>query len=230
MLLAQGDRVGPAPGPKPRGPTLVEHTYSLLRQDLLARRYEAGRPLKVAALAGQFRVSTPLMREVLARLSGEGLVDARPRQGFHVMPVAPAEMRDLVDTFITIETLAMRRALLNGNEAWETRLIEGHKRYAATLASVPAGSARRAGRPLLSPALRRFLDILVSACDSPWLARMRIALQTQMIRYRSPVDTMSGHAASTVEWQRLSEAALARDADQACAILARQLRRSLLKG
>lgn len=205
--------------------SLTERAYNELREALLDRQFEPGEPLRIGELCKQFKAGQGAVREALSRLTSEGLVQARPQRGFRVTPISAEDLRDLTAARIEIEELCLRHAITAGDVRWEARIIAAFHQLSRT-PPLASGTPRRFDRRFVA-LHHSFFDDLVSSCDSVWLARVRQMLQIQEMRYhgRSP-PPMPGERDLVGELREVMEAAIARDPDRACRLLASHMRRS----
>ncbi|MBH5369092.1 GntR family transcriptional regulator [Bradyrhizobium glycinis] len=194
----------------------TQTVYEQLRVSLLVGRYRPEAKLKISELGSAFSVSTGAVREALARLTAEGLVTAMPQRGFRVAPVSAADLRDLTEMRIEIETKCLRRAIANGDLAWEAAVVAAHHRLAVT----PIAAADGSFSPTWIVAHGEFHAALVKACDSAWMLRVRELLFAHNERYLDLArKTDRGNRAAAREHRELMEAALARDTDRAVAAM-----------
>jgi DNA-binding GntR family transcriptional regulator len=205
--------------------SLTQRAYDLLREALLDCRFEPGEPLRIGELCKRLDASQGAVREALSRLTSEGLVEARPQRGFRVTPISAADLRDLTAARIEIEELCLRHAIDAGDVRWESRLVAAFHQLSRTPPLEP-GPQPRFDRRFVA-LHHSFFDVLVSSCDSLWLARVRQMLQIQELRYhgRSPPPA-PGERDLVGELREVMDAAIARDADRACQLLAHHMRRS----
>ncbi|WP_342364096.1 GntR family transcriptional regulator [Terrarubrum flagellatum] len=78
-----------------RGKSLTERAYDVLRRKIITGEMRPGHEMSESELAEQLSVSKTPVREALARLAVEGLVEAFPRRGYRVTPVTIKNMNDL---------------------------------------------------------------------------------------------------------------------------------------
>ncbi|MBB4368373.1 DNA-binding GntR family transcriptional regulator [Bradyrhizobium sp. cir1] len=195
----------------------TQTVYEQLRVSLLAGRYLPEAKLKISELGSAFSVSTGAVREALARLTAEGLVTAMPQRGFRVAPVSVADLRDLAEMRIEIETKCLRRAIASGDLAWEAAVVAAHHRLAVT----PIAAADGGFSPAWIVAHGEFHAALAQACDSAWMLRVRDLLFAHNERYLDLArKTDRGNRDAAREHRELMEAALARDTDRAVAAIA----------
>jgi DNA-binding GntR family transcriptional regulator len=81
---------------------ISEQVYEYLRSAIMTGRFAPGERLDLEGLVEQLKVSKMPIKEAVARLASEGLVDVQARRGTYVSRV---DARDLAETF------AVRRAL-----------------------------------------------------------------------------------------------------------------------
>ncbi|WP_257169793.1 GntR family transcriptional regulator [Bradyrhizobium sp. SRS-191] len=194
----------------------TQTAYEQLRASLLAGLYQPEEKLKISELGASFSVSPGAIREALARLTAEGLVIAMPQRGFRVAPVSVADLRDLTDMRIEIETKCLRRAIANGDLAWETAVVAAHHRLAAT----PIATADGRFSPAWMLAHGDFHTALAQACGSAWMMRVRDLLFVHNERYLELARKADrGNRDAAREHRELMEAALARDTERAVTIM-----------
>lgn len=211
--------IGLAAGAPPAR-SLTSAVLAQLRAEILSCRLPPGERLLIAGLARRFGVSLSAVREALARLAAEGLVQAEDQRGFRVSPVSTEDLRDITWLRIEIEGLALRRSIALGDAGWEAGLRAAWQELAAAPVPPPgqAGPEFERWRALH----HRFHLALVAGCRSPWLLRFRSALDEQAERYRFLAHTRRARDVAG-EHRAIAEAALARDAEAAVGALADHL-------
>ena len=166
----------------------------------------------------------------MSRLTSEGLVVAEPQLGFRVASISADELRDLTAVRADIEGMGLERAIAAGDVGWESQLVAAFHRLSRTPEREPTDPQRM--NEAWSTAHAAFHEALVGACDSPWLLRLRVILYAQSERYRRLSVPLAAAARDlNREHQGIMDAALARDAGQARALMARHVElttRSLL--
>ncbi|WP_316187993.1 MULTISPECIES: GntR family transcriptional regulator [unclassified Bradyrhizobium] len=194
----------------------TQTVYEQLRAGLLAGHFRPEEKLKISELGSSFDVSPGAVREALARLTAEGLVTAMPQRGFRVAPVSVADLRDLSDMRIEIETKCLRRAIAQGDLAWETAIVAAHHRLASTPIQADDGSFS----PAWTLAHGDFHAALAQACGSAWMMRVRDLLAAHNERYLDLArKTDRGNRDAAGEHRALMKAALARDTERAVSVM-----------
>ncbi len=109
------------PGLAPRI-ALWESIVAVMRRAIVLGELQAGLHLEEPALAEKFGVSRIPIREALTRLAHEGLVRLEPRRGAFVVSISPADIHDIYDLRLLIETHAVWRAAEHVDAAGIDRL------------------------------------------------------------------------------------------------------------
>lgn len=214
----------------PRETTLTENAYQKLRWDIVSGTLEAGSPLRLEDLKQRYGFGYSPLREALNRLHGERLVMSVALRGFTVAPLSLTEMWDAIDTRIHIESEALRRACEFGGDEWETEVISTFHGLSVKAKKLEAlEESPMAELKALEERHHRFHRALISACCSNWLLDFAEKLYVETERYRFPVlGGLRAHPSRDVtkEHQDIMEAAIARDADKAIALLTAHYRRT----
>lgn len=95
--------------PVERAASLGDRVYELLREYLRSGQVRWGEALREATLAARLGVSRTPVREALARLASEGLVEAHGRS-FTVPSLAEDDIDDIYQLRVLLETEALRQA------------------------------------------------------------------------------------------------------------------------
>jgi len=189
-----------------------------IRHAILDGSWPPGHRLGPVALAEQFETSSTVVREALTRLSGESLLEAKVNRGFFLPQLRLQEFKDVTALRCVTETLALRLSLERGDLQWETNLLAANHRMQKTPRRAP-------GRNRPNEEWRRahwgFHHALLAACGCEPMLKIAAALAQSTDLYRvwaAPAREASKRNVEH-EHQDLVEAALARDADKAVALL-----------
>ncbi len=207
-----------SPAAKPT--TWTGHAYAMLRQDILFGVLRPGSRLKIEELNQRYQVGPTPLREALARLASEGLVQSEQLKGFRVALVSLKELEELCELRVMIETEALRRSIALGDEHWEGNIVASFHKLDRLEQKLEAGET-------IDPAEwedrnRDFHQALVAAAGSEWLLRMREHLWDHHERYRRYGRILlvrSPSASVNAEHRDMMESALKRDPDRAAKIL-----------
>lgn len=85
-------------------------TYESLRDDILYFRRTPGEPLSENRLAAQFGISRTPVRDAIARLAGEGLVEVFPQRGSAVSRISSQRVRQFLFMREVLECAVVERA------------------------------------------------------------------------------------------------------------------------
>jgi DNA-binding GntR family transcriptional regulator len=147
----------------------------------------------------------------------EGLVVAEEQRGYKVAPVTLEDLHDLTHARILIEVDLMRRSIEKGDDDWEIRVISSLHRLAKIEERSPEDYATNVEWKATH---RQFHEALVSASGSPTLLAVRNSLFDRAERYRNLSAMFRPHPRDKVgEHRALMQAAISRNADQACALI-----------
>ncbi|MCP4620485.1 MAG: GntR family transcriptional regulator [Bradyrhizobium sp.] len=188
------DQAARASEPRPPGEsasepaTLGEAAYQRLRADIVVGTFKAGEPLRLEALRQRYGLSFSPLREALMRLQSERLVLSTALRGFSVAPLSRAEIEDATEMRILIESEALRRSMLNGDDDWEAGIVAAF--HALNLQverqSRASGKAEAADLFAMEERHHHFHRALISHCRSPRLLDLADQLYVETQRYRLP--------------------------------------------
>lgn len=205
--------------------SLTMAAHARLRGDILACRLRPGQKLNISDICAEMGFSLGAIREALARLCSEGLVEAELNKGFRVTPITLAELADLTRARCMIECQCLERAILCGDLAWETGIVSSLFELSRR-PIVDADDPDRISEDWVA-AHERFHTALTAACDSSWLLRLRDQLYAQSERYRSlslPLEPAGRNILA--EHDAIANAAIARNLAAACAAMTTHLNRT----
>jgi DNA-binding GntR family transcriptional regulator len=84
--------------------SLTEQAYELLRREIITCSLAPGADVSEAELAERLQMSKTPVRDALARLRTDGFVETFPRRGYRIVPMTLADMNELIDVRIVIES------------------------------------------------------------------------------------------------------------------------------
>lgn len=223
-MTSDGMDANSSPGEPANGPkTLLDQTYRRLRDDIIMCAHEPGAKLQIERLREQYGVSAGTIREALSRLIADSLVVAIEQRGFRVASVSPDDLEDLTETRVLLETQALRKSIMSGDDRWEANLVGAFhlltRAERRLVADAPGSVVEWEERN------RAYHEALVAACPSVWLKKLSEILYRQSIRYRF-ISALSKDSHRNVhdEHTAIFDAAMRRDAEVACARLAEHIR------
>jgi DNA-binding GntR family transcriptional regulator len=197
--------------PVPTTISLKDHTYSALREGILRMNiYQPDVDLRLdeRGLAEHLAVSRTPIREALARLASEGLVEIVPRKGVFVQRKSRDEILEMVITWAALESMAARMATEAASDADLRRL----RRFAVK----HSASAREAKLEEYSDANIVFHQTILELSGCAMLRTTADGLFTHMHAIRRRAMGEGDRASRSVaDHMEIIEALEARDADLA---------------
>lgn len=200
--------------------SIADRAYDRIRADIVFGRLGPGLRLRLDRLAADYGTSVSTLREILSRLSSEGLVIAEGQRGFRVAPVSPAGFEDVAAMRVLLETYALPMSFAAGDLEWEGRVVAAHHKLAFMERRMLAGDQEATA--LWKRYDREFHQSLIGACGSQTLLDLYGGVFDQYLRYQMIAVVFRGEIAAK-EHKALLDCALARDADQACTVLIRHV-------
>jgi DNA-binding GntR family transcriptional regulator len=195
--------------------SIADRAYDRIRADIVFGRLGPGSRLRLDRLASTYGASVSTLREILSRLSSEGLVIAEGQRGFRVAPVSPAGFEDVAAMRLLLETYALPLSFVAGDLEWESRVVAAHHKL-AFMERMMAGDQE--GTELWKRYDREFHQALIEACGSQTLLDLYGGVFDQYLRYQMVAVVFRGEIAAE-EHRQLLDCALTRNADRACAVL-----------
>lgn len=94
-----------------RPKSLTESVLEHLREQIVSGKLELGAAISERQLAESLNVSKTPVREALAQLRNEGLVDVVPQKGAYVFSLSAREVIEICEFRIALETAALKTVL-----------------------------------------------------------------------------------------------------------------------
>jgi DNA-binding GntR family transcriptional regulator len=208
---------------KPNGETLIETAAERLTSEIVSCELPPGQKLLIVDLKARYAMGASPLREALSRLCSLGLVVFDSGRGFRVAPTSKEDLEDLTAVREIIEIAALKRAIAMGDDEWEVGIVAAYARLER--------AAMRQGKNVghvpaeAEGAHKLFHTALVAACGSKRLMEAQSNQYDQARRYRHQMLELTYDLDDFLEsHEKLKQATLARDVDEACARLASHLR------
>ena len=112
------------------GPVSPASVYDSLKARLVAGTFAAGAKLKPDVLRADYGIGATALREVLLRLTGEGLIAMEEQRGFHVPEASETLLNETLQLRLLIESECARLSIAHGDLEWEARLNAAHHKLA----------------------------------------------------------------------------------------------------
>lgn len=198
----------------------VERLHAELRERIMTGTYPPGIVLSQVILAEEFGVSRTPVREAIRRLEEEGLIEAEQNRRARVRQISPEELDVILTERILLETTGIK---LTASRFHEDDLSELHLLVAAMRVSLERLDAESWDR-----AHTKFHAALVGHA-SPKLRESIGAQVERAERYRRLCAPLPYTIPNfNLEFERILEACVIRNADMAARRVARELARVAL--
>lgn len=198
-----------------------------LRADILSTDLAPGAKLALHHLARQYGIGVTPLRDALGQLAGDGLVVMESQKGFRVAPVSAEDLRDICDTRLRVELMALDLAFDRADATpdsgleWDRRMKQAHAAFIHIKARVGEDAPITAEWEV---AHRELHMTLLSASASPTLMRICRQIHDRIHRYRRiALPTKSYMGGISDDHLDISAAAYRRDRDRCKALLERHI-------
>jgi DNA-binding GntR family transcriptional regulator len=197
---------------------LRDTAYEAIRDAIVRGDFPPGAVVSNAAVAGQLGLSRAPVRDALARLAGEGLVETKPQSYTRVTQLVPKEVRDAAEVVRAMHELAARIAVPLLTAGHIEAMREANRRFEAATRAGDVDAALDCDDELHG--------VLVGVCGNRAVAAT-IERYTPLIRRLERRQFSPVRARRSVRWHdELIAACAASDAGQAIEVTA-QIWRSL---
>jgi DNA-binding GntR family transcriptional regulator len=200
--------------------TIGENVYRRIRADIIFGRVAPGQKLRLERLKDDYGVSVSTLREILNRLTSEGLVTAEGQRGFEASPVSAANLKEIAALRMLLESHALDQSFAAGDMEWEGRVVAAHHKLASMERRMMEGDRSQA--ELWKRYDWEFHQALISACGSQALMDTHSAVFDKYLRYQMVALSFRGDIAAS-EHKTLLDCALTRDAATAKVTLERHV-------
>jgi DNA-binding GntR family transcriptional regulator len=194
-----------------------DRAYSWTRERILDGTFAAGEMISEGEISGSVGVSRTPVREAFLRLASEGILELFPKRGAFVVPVTPAEMRDVIEARLLIEGWAVGVVAALPDRTATVRKLED------CIAEMNA--ARLPDEKLrYYEADRKFHETIVAATENTHLATFYRSLRDHQLRISMSLGSMRGRTERVhTEHQHIMAAIADGDADQAVTLVRRHV-------
>lgn len=203
----------------PRKETLSSRISATLRQAILRGELAPGARINLDRLRERHDISISPLREAVARLVADGLVTFEDQRGYRVAPVSMANLDEVTELRAECEVIALRASIGRGDLDWESDVMRA-LHLLGRAAAGPEGGEGPQPDEAWEAAHGDFHRTLIRGCAMPVLLGFCSVLHNMTERYHRlyPPASPPGRAA-LAEHEAIALAAIARDAEPACAAL-----------
>lgn len=103
--------------------TLADRIFTIVRERIIAGTIPADRAIRQDALAAELGVSKIPLREAMARLEQEGLLEGVANRGYMIAPLSAAQAEDIYGLRLKLEPEAAARAAVAADDEDRAKLI-----------------------------------------------------------------------------------------------------------
>jgi DNA-binding GntR family transcriptional regulator len=172
--------------------TLLRDTaYEVIRDAIVRADIPPGAVVSNATVAEQLGLSRGPVRDALARLADEGLVETKPQSYTRVTPLAPKEARDAAEVVRAMHELAVRAAVPLLTATHIEAMREANRRFEAATLAADVDAAMDSDDDLHG--------VLVSVCGNHAVAAT-VERYTPLIRRLERRQFSSARARRSVRW------------------------------
>ena len=114
-----------------RPKSLTETAVEYIRDAITRGDLGLGHPISESVLAASLGISKTPVREALAQLKIEGLVNIIPQRGTFVFTLSEQEVREICELRYTLESAALKLAIERNRQAFSNELIKNVDRMTA---------------------------------------------------------------------------------------------------
>lgn len=97
-----------------------------MKSDIVMGHFPPGSRLKIDMLKKRYGMGVNVIRESLAKLATENLIDSENQRGFRVAKISQARLSDLTRMRILLETDGIKHSMENGGIDWESDLVAAY--------------------------------------------------------------------------------------------------------
>lgn len=198
--------------------------YRWLKNDIICGVYHPDEKLRMSLLTSRYGLGVGPLREALSQLVAERLVTVVNQKGYRVAPMSEQELLDIFDARANMEAMLVRLAIERGGDEWEAELLA----RAHLLNKLESCEASEHLLDEWDQRHQAFHTAIVAGCGSQYLLQMRerlfdLAARYRFIWLRTTVLSVEMLEDKHVQHQTLVDAILARDAEQASALMREHL-------
>lgn len=187
---------------------VTDWVYEEVRQAIIELRLKPGEPLREGTMAEQLGVSKTPVREALARLEQEGLVETASFKGAVVSGYSPEDLREIYELRELLEGAAARAAATSASNETLTRM--------AALVAESRELRARDDLEGLAVLLGAFDLVIYEQVANERIRALIENLKAHLARIGRLTEEIPGRVKASVEQHAaIVDAIVARDADEA---------------
>ena len=189
--------------------SLSEQAYNKLVKKIISGKYPAGTRLTEEMLCGEFGISRTPVRDAIAKLMGEGLVQALPKRGCQVCDLDSQAVHELFECRSRMERIALESSI---GQIPERKLLE-----VRTLLKEKGSMEEMRKNSLEADA--KLHTLISDYCSNRYVRTILLQLFKQTLPFRSFRNYDEKQSALSGERLNLVEAILERNYEKAAMLL-----------
>ena len=195
--------------------TIADKIYDRLSRQIITGTLPAGEKLRQDHIARAYETSHVPVREAVLRLEAHGLAESEPRRGMRVTALNPAEVREVIEMRVALESLALQHSVQNMTPT-AIKAADEARAACDEAKDMPTWEARNRAfhRSVLTPCA---MPRLLHAIDDLHIANARHMFAQWRQKWAQRTD--ADHAA-------IIQALKRRDAPSAISVLTKHIRRA----
>ncbi len=194
--------------------SLAQQVAERIENEIMEGHFVPGQRLRESTLSNEWDISRSPIREAMRILTGEGLLEFRPRKGTFVAPLSKEELENLYTIRASLESLAISLTIRRNRDSVLPKLKAVQEELKK---AVEAGNMQTYRK--LNTA---FHDTYIQACGNPQLINMLHSLEKHIQRYRMKTTIKRGFADLIANHENIIR--LIADGDEEAAAAARKKR------
>lgn len=198
-----------------RKETISSRISGLLRDQILRGELAPGSKLNLDRLRAEYDVSISPLREAVARLVADGLVEFEDQRGYRVTPISPENLAQVTRLRAELEVMALADSIAHGDLEWESNVMRALYRLHRT----ERDPARPETVEAWETAHSGFHMALIGGCGMPLLMNFCTVLHNMNERYRRLLIREGAGRDIRAEHEAIVAAATGRRSTEACAAL-----------
>lgn len=194
---------------------LIQQSYLYIQNDIINGSLQPGQLVSATHLSKQLKIEKPFIERALCDLVHSGLIIMDNDKMFNVAKITESTIRDVYQTLLQIDEIAISQSIAHGDHAWETEINNTLQELDRAL-----NQPGEALVEVIAKHTHNFHHTLVANCNSPALLQIRSHLYNQFNTFVKLFITCDPNKKQLRQKQKehkmIAQAALNRDAKAAC--------------
>lgn len=191
--------------------TGLSNIYDIIEIRLITGGFQHGQRLRAESLRVEFGCSASTIREILLKLSAQGLVTSHEQRGFRMPELSDKLLNDLARVRINLESEGVAASIKRGGVGWESRLTAAHHKL-SHIESRVTGDPDPSLIELWNAAEQEFHETLIDACGNDVMRTLHRNIYKRFRQQIISTDRKFDYAPENIQQHKgIVEAAFERD-------------------